>query len=377
LRYRHLFTQAQAFGAQAVAVGHNADDQVETVVMHLLRGAGLSGLKGMQFSILPNPWSKTIPLVRPLLGIWRMEIEEYVKTRGLEPIFDRSNLDTTFFRNRLRHELIPYLEGYNPRIREGLRRVAQVLEGDHEVLMVVVNKAWEDCVVSQGDRYVAFDTSRLESQLLGVQRRLVRRAIADIRPGLRDVDFDTVMRAIDFLSHPTRTHQIDLGLGLRLFIERDTLYIAAWGADLPLEDWPQIPEGRTISMQVPGLLPLEGEWRLRVEVWEDVAGARERALVNQDPYQAWVDPGQQQNELVVRARRPGERFQPMGMGGHSLKLSDFMINVKLPQRARKKWPLVCLNDDIIWIPGLRLAHNYRVTESTREVVYLILEELSR
>ena len=112
LRYRFLFKRAEIHDAKAVAVAHNADDQVETVLMHLLRGAGLDGLTGMPYRALPNPWSETIPLVRPLLGIWRTEIETYCTERELNPVIDRSNIDTTFFRNRLRHELIPELDTY-------------------------------------------------------------------------------------------------------------------------------------------------------------------------------------------------------------------------------------------------------------------------
>ena len=109
LRYRYLFEQAERLEAQAVAVGHNADDQVETVLMHLLRGAGLSGLRGMGHYSLPNPWSQRIPLVRPLLGIWRGEIQAYLDRSGLKPSLDSSNLELRYYRNRLRHELIPHL----------------------------------------------------------------------------------------------------------------------------------------------------------------------------------------------------------------------------------------------------------------------------
>ena len=113
-RYRFLFEQARQLKAQAVAVAHNADDQVETVLMHLLRGAGLGGLKGMPYRAILPVWDEAIPLVRPLLGVWRSEIEVYCRQHSLEPIEDASNQDTTFFRNRLRHQLLPTLQEYNP-----------------------------------------------------------------------------------------------------------------------------------------------------------------------------------------------------------------------------------------------------------------------
>ena len=112
MRYRFLFEHAESWGCQAVAVAHNADDQVETILMHLLRGSGLVGLKGMTFRVLPNPWSDSIPLIRPFLGTWRSEIETYCTARELVTVLDRTNLDTRLFRNRLRHELIPELETF-------------------------------------------------------------------------------------------------------------------------------------------------------------------------------------------------------------------------------------------------------------------------
>jgi tRNA(Ile)-lysidine synthase len=127
MRYHYLFERAEKMGVCAVLVGHNADDQVETILMHLLRGSGLAGLRGMEYRSVPNPWSEHIPLIRPLLSIWREEIVKYLTEHGLKPISDQSNLDTTFFRNRLRHELFPILEKYNPRIRENLQRLGLIL----------------------------------------------------------------------------------------------------------------------------------------------------------------------------------------------------------------------------------------------------------
>ena len=373
-RYRFLFDQARKLNAQAVAVGHNADDQVETVLMHMLRGAGLSGLKGMSPRMLPNPWSQDIPLVRPLLSVCRDEISAYCDERGLTPIFDLSNLDTTFFRNRLRHDLIPTLDEYVPGVRTRIWRMAQILAGDHAVLEQIVNGAWEACVVEQGTGYVAFNPAFLAAQPLGVQRRLVRRAIGELLPNLRDVDFDIVARVLEFLAHPTSTRQRDLALGLRAFYEDDNLCLAAWDADLPIGDWPQIPAGEVIALNVPGKISLENGWSLLAEAVADLEAARGEAAGNENPYRGWLDFGDQQPTLNLRARLPGDRFKPLGMRGHSTKLSDFMINVKIPRRARAGWPLVCAGDEIAWITGFRLAHPFRLTGETQRAVHLRLSK---
>jgi tRNA(Ile)-lysidine synthase len=374
LRYRFLFEQALRLGAQAVAVAHTADDQVETVLMHFLRGAGLAGLKGMLPRLLPNPWSESIPLVRPLLFTWREEVLAYCRERGLEPVQDQSNLDTRFTRNRLRHALIPLLEGYNPEVRQAIFRASISLAGDEAVLEGLVEAAWQECLLLHGQGYVAMQAQTLAGQLPGVQRRLVRRAIAWLRPGLRDIDFRTVERALEFLARPTRSARLELAAGLSLFREAEGLWLTAWEVDLPGAHWPQIPTGEApLALGAPGEVSLPSGWWLAAEAPGEVGPVYNRTLENADPYTTWLDAEALAFPLFVRGRHPGDRFQPLGLAGHSVKLSDYYINVKLPRRAREGWPLVLsAGGEIAWIPGFRPAHPFRLTGETRKAVHLHL-----
>ncbi len=112
---------------------------------------------------------------------------------------------------------------------------------------------------------------------------------------------------------------------------------------------------------------------LKAEILADLESAKREARENCDPFKAWIDLGGRQPLLGVRLRRPGERFLPLGMKGQSLKISDFMINKKIPQRARDGWPLVCIAGEIIWVPGYRLAHPYRITEKSQQIGLLTLQ----
>ena len=373
VRYRFLFAQAARLGAQAVAVAHTADDQVETVLMHLLRGAGLAGLRGMPFRLAPNPWSSEIPLVRPLLSTWRAQVLEFCAAHNLQSVTDRSNLDTTFFRNRLRHELIPLLEEYNPGLRQHILQMAHGLQADYQVIQAAVEQAWKDCLVRQGDGFLAFDRGALARQPMGIQRHLLRRAIAIHRPGLRDIDFASIERVLAFIRNPTRTGQRDLVAGLRLSLEGECLWLASWGADLPGDKWPQLTEGQIIPLEAPGSIQLEGDWRLHAEPVELSVGIRAQALENEDPFRAWLDLAQIGAPLFVRARRPGDRFQPLGMGGGAVRLAEFMLNQKLPRRARAGWPLVCCGEEIAWVAGLRLDERYRLEPASQSAIFLRLE----
>ncbi len=207
LRYRFLFEQAETQGAQAVAVAHHADDQVETVLMHLLRGAGLDGLTGMTYRSLPNPWSAAIPLVRPILGIWRAEIETYCSEQNLTPIIDATNANTTYFRNRLRHDLIPELDTYVPGFRSRLWQTANLLAADRVALDDLTEEAWAEMVAQTGAGFTAFRLPPFRLQPLALQRRLVRKAVSRLRPGARDLDFSMVQRVIDFAAQPTSSGQ--------------------------------------------------------------------------------------------------------------------------------------------------------------------------
>jgi len=370
LRYRFLFSAARKHDAQAVAVGHTADDQVETVLMHFLRGAGLTGLKGMPVRSLLPVFDPGIPLVRPLLGLWRLDTEAYCRERGLQPHYDPSNTDQTYFRNRLRYALIPELEKYAPRFKESLLRTAQALQGDNAVLQEVLDRAWNEAVTGSGPGWVAFDAPRLAQLSNGLRRNLIRRAAGSLRPESRDFGFDALERGATFAGSPAGG-PVDLSNGLYLFREGDRLYLAAYEADLPSAGWPQIVE--ELPLTVPGKRELESGWLLSIEE-VDAAQALERARANEDPFQAWLDADLMVGKLKVRNAPPGTRFQPLGMNGQSLKLSDLFVNVKLPRRARRRWPVVYTGEVPLWVPGFRIANPFRVTERTKRVVRLSLEK---
>ncbi|MBI4762428.1 MAG: tRNA lysidine(34) synthetase TilS [Chloroflexota bacterium] len=373
MRYHFLMAQARRFKAQAVAVGHTADDQVETVLMHFIRGAGLAGLKGMTYRTILPLFDPQIPIVRPLLDAWREETIVYCAAHGLRPRFDPSNDSLDFLRNRLRHQLIPILESYNPRFREVLKRTAHSLAADHEILLQVVESAWSESVVQQTDNFIAFDIPALTKQPLGLQRHLIRRSLELLRPDNLDVTFAALERAVHFINDPAHRSRMELGSDLHLLREGALVYLLTGDSDLPIERWPQLPEGQdVIPLPVPGVVSLAGGWKMTSERWNMASLAMDQARSNDDPFQVWLDAKQLNDTLELRVRRDGDRFEPLGMAGHQMKLSDFFINVKLPQRARDRWPLLCMGDKVIWVPGYRPAHSFRLTENTRQAVYFSL-----
>ena len=145
-------------------------------------------------------------------------------------------------------------------------------------------------------------------------------------------------------------------------------------------EYPKIPPGLSLDIEVPEMLHLDGGWVIRSAYLSMSAGLLAQIQGNSDPYQTWIDADVVDSPLSVRSRLPGDRFRPLGMGRHSLKLSDFMVNVKLPKEARHGWPLICGTcekggkEEIIWVPGFRQSDLCRVTGETQHIVWLILEE---
>ncbi len=381
VRYRYLFSKAIEIGAQAVAVGHTADDQVETIFMHLLRGAGLAGLRGMQYRTIPTAWSNEIPLVRPLLGVWRAEILEFILSRGYEPVFDASNLDITYFRNRLRHELIPMLESYNPMLRRNLWQMGEILREDYRYIQGQVQAAWNACNLESGEDFLVFARPRILEQPEAIQRYLIKMAIEGLRPGIRDLDYLTLERARNFISTPTRSRKVEITQGLVLTQSRERLILSDAGFDPSASKYPNTLPGKTLELQIPGEVHLAGGWVICSTLLHTSPDLVAVIQANTDPFQAWLDADARISELTVRSRLPGDRIKPLGMKGHSLKLSDFMVNIKLPQAARPGYPLICGHCDIdgsneiLWVPGFRQSDDCRVSSETQRIIWLNMKRL--
>jgi tRNA(Ile)-lysidine synthase len=375
VRYQFLFQQARDHGVQAVAVGHHADDQVETVLMHFLRGSALSGLSGMSYRRVMPIWDPEIPLVRPLLGIWRDEIEVYLAEVGLEPRVDLSNKDSSYFRNRIRHKLIPELQTYNPQIREVLWRMTIVLHEEDRFLVSLAEDAWVACLFLHDQERIELNHTAFLRLSKAIQRRVLRKAISLLRPDLRDVGFDAIERALAFAEKPSRSKKIDLVARLNMMVIDDLLIVKTWAADLP--DWRKpllVSKDHQATLGVEMPVELRHGWQVSVSLINQVPDDIFRIIRESDKHQAWLDYDRLALPLTVRGRNPGDYWQPLGMEAHTQKLQDFFINEKVPEHLRDFWPLVCSGEDIVWVAGLRPSEAVKITPDTRNILHLRLHQ---
>ncbi len=353
-RYRFLGQAAGEVGATAVAVGHHADDQAETVLMHFLRGSGLAGLRGMR-PISPMPGAPHLNLLRPLLSVTRAEILAYCQAHDIRPVWDESNEDTTFFRNRLRHELLPLLESYNPQIRQRLMHTAEVLAADYELLQELHQEAWSQVLLAQGEGWLRVDLAGWRALPLALQRATLRHAIYSLDPSLRDVTFRPVEAARELALSGDVGSQAMLPGRITLTVEYESWSLTLPGVTAPLPSLPQVEEKGPLPM--PGRFALTNGWLLETTIHDSLPV--DQVSSNPDPWTAYVSLARA-GACVVRGRRQGERFQPLGMAGRSASLKDVMINRKIPAGLRPRWPIVANETHVVWLVRGQIDERVRV-----------------
>jgi tRNA(Ile)-lysidine synthase len=387
VRYAFLWRTAGAVGAGKIAVGHNADDQIETVLMHFLRGTGLAGLRGMLpltdiagLRLHPddtiNTASPAPKLIRPLLAISRAEIETYCQAHDLAPRQDYSNQDVTFFRNRLRHELIPLLETYNPNIRQVLRRTANVVAADFDILQADLEQAWRRVIRAESLEKIGFDLAGWLALPLALKRSTLRRAIQSLRHSLRDISFEHVEQAITIVQKGQTGTQATLPQGLKLTVDYHRLLIAPENrVSVPEEaEGPYLAKGQVILLNLPGVSAIpRTNWRLISELMaSDSLPPQQLDQVGR--WETYLDAEVVGHKVVLRTRQPGDRFQPLGLGGHSQRINEFMINEKIPAGLRDHIPLLVGDNRILWVGGYRPDERARVRPTTNHMLHLSFEK---
>lgn len=373
-RYRFLLRVAIERGAQRIATGHTADDQIETLLMNLLRGAGPDGLRGMKPLTPIGRWPEFGPgvqsevqLARPLLSLGGQRTRDYCARHGLRPVSDASNQDRRFLRNRVRHDLLESLEDYNPEVRQALLRTSQIMGDVADLLETLVARAWEDCVRPAGAGAFAFKAAAFAKAPLAIQRRMLRRAVAQLGVPTREAGFEAVERVRTAIlgEGPSR-----LNLPGRVAVERvgSEWLLARPDARVTFPDYPQLDAPTEVRVPDSGSVELAHGWRLRVGRQAMDGGTLDHVT---DETIALFDADQISNPIVVRSPASGDRLAPLGMHGR-VKLSDVFIDHKVPKRLRARWPVVSSGDDILWVPGLRRGSLAPVGASTQRIVELRL-----
>jgi tRNA(Ile)-lysidine synthase len=357
--------------------------------MHFLRGTGLAGLRGMlplmeiaalrlqsddvsaATTTLPSP-----QLIRPLLETSRNEIETYCREHHLTARQDFSNEDVTFFRNRLRHELLPLLETYNPNIRQILRRTTKLAAAEAEFLSEQLTLVWPAVVRREATTEIEFNMSAWRNLPVALKRATLRRAVQSLRRSLRDINFEHIESAIILLEKGKIGAKASLPQGMSLTIGYQTFVIASddnfMTPELPNQ--PHLRQTQALLLNLPGVTLLPGaNWQLRAEFLtiEQVQLDQVRQV---DRWEVYLDASIVGSEAILRPRRPGDTFAPLGLHGHRQKINEFMINKKIPANWRKFIPLFVSANRILWVCGYCPDERARLHPATQRILHLEFEQ---
>ena len=344
LRYEFLGRAAARAGATKIATGHTLNDQAETFLMRLLRGSGPRGLAG----IYPVHEGK---IVRPLIEISRKEVEAFCRRKRLTFRTDETNLDKRYLRNKIRRQLVPYLERhYEPGLMVKFGRLASIFQEDERVLEGMI-RAKTDRLIVRRDRGLALDARRLARLPRGLARRAVRAFIEEIAGDLRRISFQDVEAVLDLgegkeLTLPKKLHlQREAGLiQVKTESSSPTPYAILW-------------DGRG-ALPVPGAALTFSSERIRKR---DVA-----ALPFDDQTRCFCDAGKLRFPLLVRNRKDGDLYRPMGAPGKK-KLKEILRAKRIPLSDRDTLPVFCSDGKIVWVPGLPVADDFKVSQDTKNI----------
>jgi len=360
VRYRFLTEVAGATGAKRVAVGHTQDDHIETILMHLIRGAGIRGMRGLQpYTEWPSKTGSLI-VIRPLLEVSHQDTEDYCRRHQLDPRLDASNLSLSPLRNRIRQQLLPLLQSYNPGIAEALLRTGRIAGDDIDFLDKETAQLWNKIAQQEGEAII-LDRKGIDRLPPTLQRYLLRASAERLLGSTKDIEMRHIEEMMGALGKPA---------GKRLSLPGDLSFATGYDkyqltTDLTdLSPFPKL-EGE-VRLNIPGQTLLSG-WRIEATI------IKPKEMAEKDGFTAYFDLAKTGDKLIVRVRKRGDRFQPLGLSLPK-KVGEFMIDAKIPQAWRQQVPIVCSPSQIVWVVGWRIDERVKVIRNTKQVLCLKFEQ---
>ena len=353
-RYEFYESICAQTDATKVALGHHKDDVAETLLMNLIRGGGSKGLTGIE----PIRDRK---FIRPLLRFTRTDIETYLTSIDVVPRQDSTNTDIRFLRNRIRHELIPLLEEkYNPNIKTGLNRTADILGTESAYLDEMTREVYNTCKLPFSEsKCITLDRTQFLQNHVVLQRRIIRHSISELVGHGNDFTYDHCSAILNITKGDKPNAEITLPNGLRFRQAYQQLII---------EKTPVEMEHFSYLLNIPGktyFCELDAE--IEAAVYDIPQGCV--TSIPDGINEAMFDYNAIQLPLKVRNRIAGDRFQPHGMEG-TKKIKDYLMDAKVPRGDRDRIPILISGNDIMWVIGFTTSEKYKVDHHTQRILHL-------
>ena len=364
-RYRFFERIMQQYGYTKLALGHNADDNAESVLLHMIRGSGIRGLAGI-------PPRRDGFIVRPLIEASRADIAAYLQSIDVSHMEDASNSDMRFLRNRIRHRLIPLLETqYNPNIRGALNRLAGLCRQEQAWLNGLLHPQLDRAKTCAAPECLELDADMLMGSPLAAQRRLIRMALREWTGHLRRMELQHIEAVIDLLQYHRPGSRLSLPRGITAertlqglrFYGPEANPVKARHAPAPFRYTVSCPPDRAMTLSIP-----ETGHRLNISV---VARSDYDMSRTGDNATAWFDLDRLDFPLTIRSVQPGDRLAPFGMRG-TQKVKKLFVDRKIPRDSRARIPILAQGETILWVAGLRRASAAPIRDITRYVLKIAI-----
>jgi tRNA(Ile)-lysidine synthase len=352
-RYKFFKELKEQLAAQKIAIAHNSNDQAETVLMRIMRGTGMEGLVGIK------PVRDNI-FVRPLINNTRYEIEKYCKENNLKPRIDKTNLQTIYARNKVRLQLIPYIQqNFNKDIIHTLNRLSDIIEIDNDYLEIIAKEKYKKYCSITSDKVIISKDAFLNHD--AIITRIIRLALHNILGNLCNFEKFHIYQVVNIQKQST-SKMIMLPNNICAVNNYGNIIISKYKKQ-------NIRNSYTEYILHIGLNEIE-DARLKVNI--HIIDRKENLQFNSEELVKYFDYDKVKDNIILRYRREGDRFVPSGMVGNR-KLKDFFIDLKIPKNERERIPIICFNNEIAWIIGYRISECFKIDKSTKRILCISVE----
>jgi len=364
LRYQFLSEVALKSNTNIISLGHTLDDQVETILMNIIRGCGLNGLKGMGNLTTRKINSRDFTLFRPLLNLKRSQTLEYCKSNDIPIRIDETNTDIAITRNRVRIELIPYLQTFNPSIKNSLLKLSKISSSVLDTNQINIKNSFNE-IVSLNNSCFSIDIPKFNSQNTHIKTEILIEIIKLLHGGLKGIENNNYHDLISLIANAKTGSKIYIS-GFCCLISYNQAFL--YKKETEINTLPILKD--THKLIIPGEVNL-GKWKIKAKLINisNNSNLDSFKYLNKSPYSETFDISLLESNLHVRTRRPGDKFVPLGMN-NSKKLKDFMIDSKIPFHHRDRTPLVCTTAGIIWVVGWRISNWAKLKGTNKQAIQI-------
>lgn len=357
VRYSLLFDLKKRLKANKIAVAHNQDDQAETVFMRIMRGTGLTGLKGMEY-MRPDG------IIRPLLDVSRNEIENYLTEHKVKWCTDETNFENEYTRNKIRLDIFPMLESVYPKVKPQIAKMANVLRDDSNYLDNHAHSTFTNDASINEDGTVSLDLEDFMAHSSPVRKREIRFAAQKVLKSIEDIETVHLDDVMNLAYSSKGSGQLDLPRGLKVYKRSGALYFTTHEFKIEDVDFSYaLDENSSVFIKETGH-----------EIECKVMDKDKCTILPTGMFTKAFDKSRIKGNLIVRNKRPGDRIHPMGMEG-TKKLKDIFIDEKIPPEKRGSIPIICDSDNrILWIVGSKISEDFKIDENTEKVIRISVKK---